>query len=509
MVEERLKFAWKLIRTITRSHLGDRNENLPPISFGTALRLPSRGYLSSASPYSHTLHLESVCNAVPWKLGNANNAIEQPFRLHVCSWHMVLRDTGLDYRARIYKARPSSRRNKTSSKSISIATVSQQDLYYTLFSTSSNMRSFALIAGLAALAVASPMPQDLNDASKIDLAVELPSLETVEVPIGSGSVAIPFDPAAAAAAAAQEVADSSSDIVDLPDKRSLEQRAACDPQPAGLGPKPATDSSEAFMNFLDFSTAATTATTPSGYVQTFQDQKASLEGCGYMGYSTYATYDVLKASQDCSKITGCKGFNIFYERDPSVEPGYTNCKDPSSTTMIKASFWGNNVAPLVATNYGQYRSDFHVVIAGSNGYSLTADAVTPIPIKGYTQQVLGGCSINSKPTACTVGTQKDSFQRSWTSTDAFFDHGRCQAICDSTTNCRFFTSYMLVTNGKCGVQQCAFYKRAWSQDYCTNKGQFNAQGDKVTIQWSSSFTSTKGDNVAVCPIVTSSKLFRS
>ncbi|KAI4857544.1 hypothetical protein E4T45_00954 [Aureobasidium sp. EXF-8846] len=363
------------------------------------------------------------------------------------------------------------------------------------------MRSFILIAGAAALAVASPMPQDLNDASKVNLAEVLPELSTTTADIGNGTVTITYDPNAAAAAAAAEAANS-PDFIDLPDKRSLEQRDAC-PAP------PTEDTAENFHARSDFSAAATGASTPSGFAQAFFNQQASLEGCGYLGYKTYDTYDVASAAQECQRRTGCRGFNIFFERDPSVDPNYSDCKNPASTTVIKASFWGNNVAPRVATNVGQYRADFHVVIAGSNGYALTADSVTPILIKGYTQEVLGGCSINSKPTNCNIG-QKDSFQKSWTAQDAFFDHGRCQAICDSQTNCRYFTSYMLVTNDRCGVQQCAFYKRAWSSSqYCTNRGQFNAQGDKVTIQWSSAFTTTKPDNGVQCPLVSSAKLFRA
>jgi hypothetical protein len=384
---------------------------------------------------------------------------------------------------------------------ISVPTASQQNTYYTLSFTFSKMRSFILIAGVAALAVASPMPQDLNDASKVNLAEELPQLSTTTADIGNGSVTITYDPNAAAAAAAAEAANS-PDFIDLPDKRSLEQRGACPAPPTG-------DTVANFLANTAFSDAAEGARTPGGFAQAFVNQQASLEGCGYLGYKTYSTYDVATAAQDCQGQNGCRGFNIFYERDPSVDPNYTDCKDPASTTVIKASFWGNNVAPDVATNVGQYRADFHVVIAGSNGYALTADSVTPIPIKGYTQEVLGGCSINSKPTSCNIG-QKDSFQKSWTAKDAFFDHGRCQAICDSTTNCRYFTSYMLVTNDRCGVQQCAFYKRSWNRvEDCSNRGQFNAQGDKVTIQWSSAFTSTKADNGVVCPVVSGAKLFRA
>jgi hypothetical protein len=188
------------------------------------------------------------------------------------------------------------------------------------------MRPFVLIAGLAALAVASPMPQDLGEVE--DLAAELPDLDTTDVPIGAGSVIIPFDTGAAAVAAANAGIDTSDSIIvastSTSSKRSLERRDGCASQPAqptGSGPKPAIDSATEFLKLTDFSTAATGATTPSGYINTFTDQKAALSGCGYMGYKTYKSYDVAKAAQDCGNISGCKGFNIFYERDPSVVSG--------------------------------------------------------------------------------------------------------------------------------------------------------------------------------------------
>jgi hypothetical protein len=53
-------------------------------------------------------------------------------------------------------------------------------------------------------------------------------------------------------------------------------------------------------------------------VNTFTNYKTSVTTCGYMGYKTYSSYDVNQAALDCNKITGCKGFNIFFERDPSV-----------------------------------------------------------------------------------------------------------------------------------------------------------------------------------------------
>lgn len=180
--------------------------------------------------------------------------------------------------------------------------------------------------------------------------------------------------------------------------------------------------------------------------------------------------------------------------------------------MIKASFWGNVLNEVVATNKGQYRSKFQVVIAGSNAYNVVE---CPTALSGYTQRTLstgngyGNCAINAVGTSCTAG-QSDSYLRSATFNDGVLDHSRCQKVCDAFTgpdSCKFFTSYMLVTNGKCGVQQCGFYKRAWDNTYCKNTGQMTSNGP-VTIQWSSAFTSNAGDGVATCPITSATNLFR-
>lgn len=83
--------------------------------------------------------------------------------------------------------------------------------------------------------------------------------------------------------------------------------------------------------------------------------------------------------------------HVDFERDPSVEPG-ASCEDPASVTMIKCVFWGGPVSTENALNSGQYRDNFQVVIAGSNGY--TNNSIAPIP--GYGDaQFLGNAAINA------------------------------------------------------------------------------------------------------------------
>ena len=87
----------------------------------------------------------------------------------------------------------------------------------------------------------------------------------------------------------------------------------------------------------------------------------------YMGLYTLKSYDVLGCASKCDQASGCVAFNMYLERDPSVDPNAANCPNPASTTNFKCTLWGAYVAASQATNYGQYRDDFQVVIGGSNG----------------------------------------------------------------------------------------------------------------------------------------------
>lgn len=178
------------------------------------------------------------------------------------------------------------------------------------------------------------------------------------------------------------------------------------------------------------------------------------------------------------------------------DPG-ANCPNPWSTTVVKASFWGNLIGENLATNKGQYRDQFQVVIAGSNGYNIDSCETA---IQGWTQQQLGSCTINSPPSTCANG--KDSYLTYQSFSDGNMDNKRCKAACDAltardpSTPCNFFTSYMQVHDNKCGVQFCVFYQRAWDKSYCTNTG------DPVnlnTIAWASSFTNNACDGSELCP----------
>jgi hypothetical protein len=145
----------------------------------------------------------------------------------------------------------------------------------------------------------------------------------------------------------------------------------CATQPDGYGPKVQPDTPEAFANYEEFQRESLSAITPLGYESTFKDLNASVSGVTYLGLTTYTSYDVGKCGAQCDSTKLCTGFNIYVERDPSVNP-HLNCSNPASITNYKCTLWGSSVEQSMATNYGQYREGFHVVIAGSNGYTKPA-----------------------------------------------------------------------------------------------------------------------------------------
>ena len=127
---------------------------------------------------------------------------------------------------------------------------------------------------------------------------------------------------------------------------------------------------------------STNAPTPAGYVRSFFNKQASSSANSYLGLYTFADYNVSRCAALCDAVDLCTAFNIYFERDPTVNPG-ENCPDPSSFTNVKCTLWGSRLTPETATNQGQYRRDFHVVIAGSNGMlsvQIGLSSCPPLPL---------------------------------------------------------------------------------------------------------------------------------
>ena len=169
-----------------------------------------------------------------------------------------------------------------------------------------------------------------------------------------------------------------------PDKlKRQDVNAPCAVQPDGYGPKTTPDTAAAFLANKDYKVSslpaqilpmqltsnqaiADLAPTPPGYSLSFQNLQGSTSEAGYMGLYTLQSYDTYKCQEYCDSVQYCTAINIYIERDPSENPA-TGCVNPSSITNFKCTLWGNPVTKDSATNTGQWRDQFQVVITGSNG----------------------------------------------------------------------------------------------------------------------------------------------
>ena len=248
---------------------------------------------------------------------------------------------------------------------------------------------------------------------------------------------------------------------------------------------------------------AKNAATPSGYIQNFKNLQAGSQQIYYLTYRTIDSgeYDVASCASFCDSEKFCNGFNIYYERDPSVDPS-ADCPNPPAFTNVKCALFGYPVGAAAATNAGQWRGPedasgeaFHVVIAGSNGYSKL-DPVRPAPsIPGFTGPV-------ALPAAINAPTDADSYNGMKLYNEGPFDPTVCAAACNAQTAfdkehlvdangnyraCNFFNAYILLKNDVPQGTYCSFYTREWDSSFAVNTGYFY-QDDVYKVV--SSFTYT-------------------
>ncbi|KAI4862305.1 hypothetical protein F4820DRAFT_460318 [Hypoxylon rubiginosum] len=344
--------------------------------------------------------------------------------------------------------------------------------------------SVALIQPLVALTIAGIVhPRQGIDTSLVDSA---PSPTSASIPIGPTADTTSYD----LSQATESATASPLPVKTEPTSHKVEARqTACQPNPTGAGPTVSPDTDSAFSANAAFSTIAIAAPTPDGYNQTFVNLHARSEAFGYLGFVIVDSYDTAGCADQCDTVfEGCQSFNIFFERDPVVAPA-RGCRDPPSTTNIKCVFWGGDLAAGTATNTnGQFLVDFHVVVAGSNGYTLIAAPEVP----GYDGEPTGNNTIDAPPSDTDGGRGGrggGTYIGSRIFTDTYFDPQLCAAACDAQNKynlahppsrgqpqiCRFFTTYLIYRNGEPVGQYCALYTQYYPPSFATNGGTRNGR----------------------------------
>ncbi|KAF4556160.1 Hypothetical protein D9617_1g080350 [Elsinoe fawcettii] len=388
------------------------------------------------------------------------------------------------------------------------------------------MRSILITSAFAAMVLAAPRPQDIE----ID-AVEAQGLGIVDGPPLAAAVVeeVPTYNADAAAASATAVvtevakrkrqastrppltttpattpsttpattpsttpATTPSTTVATTSSTTSKDPSACTPLPQGSGPVPSPDTASRFLSDPQFTAIADSAVVPDGYTKAFSGLQGATEGSGYLGYYTLKSYNPVLCQQWCDKTSGCTAFNIYIERDPTVNPAPA-CKNPASTSNIKCSLWGLEVSSTTATNRGQWRYDFQVAITASNGYNSVA---SPAPADGFTGPVKDAGAIQApdssymlykyfsgpyNPSACaTACLAQTDYNKKHPKKDGTYD------------TCSFFNSYVLSKNGAPQGTYCSLYTKAWSPQYATNYGQYRGS-DYYSVSQSYGWTLVASD----------------
>ncbi|KAI5204516.1 hypothetical protein E4T39_03608 [Aureobasidium subglaciale] len=363
--------------------------------------------------------------------------------------------------------------------------------------------SYAPLALAANLAAAMPRPQEID----FDVVMAAPDPTFTEaVGVTAQSITINTDALIASATAA--ISSVAVDITDVLSATAIVQAkraaATCVTQAPGATSVPdfSGDTAAQFLAENYFSSVASAnAAAPSGYTQAFVNKQAANNAFGYLGFVTMDTYDVKQCATQCDNKYGCSSFNVYFERDPSVDPTGASCSNPLAVTMIKCVMWSGQVTAANAVNAGQVRGGFSVAVAGNNGY-VTNKISTP---DGFQTGVpFGKFAMNAPYDAQGYNTYMGAkmFTGNW-------DVTQCSEYCKAQTTynkntapkdgtpykaCRFFNTYLLQVKKADGTilpqgQYCSLYTEAWPVKYAVNSGSWQGK-DQYTIDYSFGFTMT-------------------
>ncbi|THY53622.1 hypothetical protein D6C99_03762 [Aureobasidium pullulans] len=373
------------------------------------------------------------------------------------------------------------------------------------------MRAFFTLPVLAAVVAAAPRPQDI-DLDQVEQAAN-PVLITPPVDVVSQVVNVAAVTEQAAAASAAVYADPAVNDGSSSKKRGVVARdeSPCAKQPKGSGPVATPDTVEAFLALDKLSAMSTAATAPYGYTEVFVNKQASLSASMYKGLTTLTSYDVPKCQSLCDADSDCVAFNMYAERDPTLKPDATKCPIPASLTNYKCTLWGAPVSAEQATNSGETRASFKVVITASNAYNKNAN---PPSINGFTGPSGYGGAIN----APLDSNGKDTFMGSKFfpfSQEQGFTMQSCTSACTAQTDynknhpnkdgtwktCTFVNGYVLSKNGVPQGLYCSMYTQVWAASYATNYGQYRGTA-RYTVSYSYGYTlapvSSKDPNDRLC-----------
>ncbi|KAI5204513.1 hypothetical protein E4T39_03600 [Aureobasidium subglaciale] len=214
----------------------------------------------------------------------------------------------------------------------------------------------------------------------------------------------------------------------------------------------------------------------AGYSTSFTSQLAGVSSPSYLGYQQLSSYDPRACAAYCNARSDCNAFNIYMQRTPSFIPD-NNCPDPSAGTSITCALFGSYIDSSMATNIGQYRKDFMVVIQGSNGYNLNP---APAAISSFQ----GPNALDGVAYSANIFLGQKYFSA--------YDVSQCSALCtaysansrataqsnrvSTYTPCNYFNAFNLTLNGQPQLMGCYLFSTSNAANFDTYRTASDSSG---------------------------------
>lgn len=215
---------------------------------------------------------------------------------------------------------------------------------------------------------------------------------------------------------------------------------------------------------------------PAGYSTSFTGQLAGMSAPNYLGYQQLASYDTSACAAYCNARSDCNAFNIYIQRTPTFVPD-NSCPNPSGAASITCALYGSPLSASQATNIGQYRKDFMVVIQGSNGYNLNP---APASISSFQ----GPNALDAVAYSSNINLGQKYFST--------YDVTQCSSLCNTYTAnskasaqssksstytpCNYFNVFNVTLNGQSQLMGCYLFTTSDAANYDTYKTARDSSG---------------------------------
>jgi hypothetical protein len=215
---------------------------------------------------------------------------------------------------------------------------------------------------------------------------------------------------------------------------------------------------------------------PAGYSTSFTGQLAGMSAPNYLGYQQLASYDTSACAAYCNARSDCNAFNIYIQRTPTFVPD-NSCPNPSGAASITCALYGSPLSASQATNIGQYRKDFMVVIQGSNGYNLNP---APASISNFQ----GPNALDAVAYSSNINIGQKYFST--------YDVTQCSSLCNTYTAnskasaqssksstytpCNYFNVFNVTLNGQSQLMGCYLFTTSDAANYDTYKTARDSSG---------------------------------